>query len=61
MIELIETIVNDWSKTIPSGVIDTKNDEHLYSLLEALNKNIDNPKIVRAVMENIREQMRESY
>lgn len=61
MIELIESIVGEWSKTIPSGIIDTKNEDHLYNLLEILNKNIDNPQIVRAVMENIREQMRESY
>lgn len=61
MLHLIETIVNEWAKNIPSGIIDLEKEEHLYELLQVLNKKIDNPQVVRAVMENIREQMRERY
>jgi len=61
MIDIIEEIVNEWSKKIPSGIIDLENESHLYELLEVLNRKIDNPHIVKAVMENIREQTRERY
>jgi hypothetical protein len=61
MIDVIEEIVNQWSKNIPSGIIDMKNENHLYELLKVLNEKIDNPQIIRAVMENIREQTREDY
>lgn len=61
MLHLIESIVNEWTKNIPSGIIDMEKEEHLYELLQILDKKIDNPQVVRAVMENIREQMRERY
>jgi len=61
MLHLIESIVDEWSKNIPSGIIDMEKEEHLYELLQILGQKIDNPQIVRAVMENIREQMRERY
>lgn len=61
MLHLIETIVDEWSKNISSGIIDLGKEEHLYELLQILNKKIDNPLVVRAIMENIREQMRERY
>ena len=61
MIDIIEEIVNEWSKKIQSGIIDLVNETHLYELLDVLNRKIDNPHIVKAVMENIREQTRERY
>lgn len=59
--KIIEDILNELSKKIPSGIVDFKNEEHLYALLGILNEKIDNPVVVREVMENIREQMRERY
>jgi len=59
--KIIEDILEEWSKKIPSGIIDLKNEEHLYALLGILNEKIDNPVVVREVMEHIREQMRERY
>lgn len=60
-IDMIESIVNEWSKNIPSGIVDLKNETHLYELLKVLNEKIDDQRVVNAVMENIREQMREDY
>jgi len=60
-IDMIESIVNEWSKNIPSGIVDVKNETHLYELLKVLNEKIDDQRVVNAVMENIREQMREDY
>jgi hypothetical protein len=50
MIDVIEEIVNEWSKKIPSGIIDLENESHIYELLEVLNIKIDNQQIVKAVM-----------
>jgi len=61
MIDMIDEIVNEWSKNIPSGIVDVKNETHLYELLKVLNEKIDNQQVITAVMENIREQMREDY
>lgn len=58
---VIEQIIKEWSKRIPTGIIDIKNEEHLFTLLEILNEQIGNPKVVSAVIENIREQTRERY
>jgi RNA binding exosome subunit len=60
-IDMIESIVNEWSKNIPSGIVDVKKETHLYELLKVLDEKIDNKRVVNAVMENIREQMREDY
>jgi hypothetical protein len=60
-IDMIESIVNEWSKNIPSGIVDVKNETHLYELLKVLDEKIDDKRVVNAVMENIREQMREDY
>jgi hypothetical protein len=57
----IETIVTEWSKRIPSGIINLTREDHLYELLQVLNTKIDDTAVVREVMENIRTQMREDY
>jgi RNA binding exosome subunit len=57
----IDSIVTEWSRRIPSGIIDLKREDHLYELLQVLNTKIENTAVVREVMENIREQMREDY
>lgn len=58
---LVKSIINEWSKRIPSGIIDMKNEEHLYLLLQILNEKIDDPRVVGGIMKNIREQTREDY
>lgn len=61
MIDEIELIINEWSKKIPSGIIDYKNENHLYELEKILNDKIDDPQITKSIMENIKEQTRERY
>jgi hypothetical protein len=57
----IDEIVTEWSKRIPSGIIDLTREDHLYELLQVLNTKIEDTAVVREVMENIRTQMREDY
>lgn len=57
----METITIEWSKRVPSGIIDMKNEDHLYLLLQVLNEKIGDSRVVGEIMENIREQMREEY
>lgn len=58
---MIDSIIEEWSKRIPSGIIDVTNEDHLYHLLQILNENIEDSEVVGQVMKNIREQMRERY
>lgn len=58
---MLDSIINEWSKRIPSGIIDLKNEEHLYHLLQVLNEQIEDSTVVGQIMNNIREQTRERY
>lgn len=58
---MIDSIIEEWSKRIPSGIIDTTNEDHLYQLLQVLNEQIQDSAVVGQIMNNIREQMRERY
>ena len=57
----IDSISNEWSNRIPSGIIDLKNEDHIYALSQVLSGVIDNPKVISGIIENIREQTRENY
>jgi len=58
---VIDEIVKEWSSEIPSGIIDGRNENHLYTLSQILNRRVDNPMVVHELMESIRTQMREDY
>jgi hypothetical protein len=57
----IDSISNEWSKRIPSGIIDLKNEDHIYTLSQVLSNEIENPKVISGIIENIRKQTRENY
>lgn len=58
---MIDSILEEWSKRIPSGIIDMTNEDHLYHLLQVLNEIIEDSTVVGQIMNNIREQTRERY
>lgn len=58
---MIDSIMEEWSKRIPSGIIDMTNEEHLYQLLQVLNEKIEDSAVVGQIMNSIREQTRERY
>lgn len=58
---MIDSIMQEWSKRIPSGIIDMTNEDHLYQLLQILNEQIEDSVVVGQIMNNIREQTRERY
>lgn len=53
MTNMIDEIVNEWSKRIPSGIIDLTNEEHKFQLLQVLNEQIKNDKVVAEILKNI--------
>ena len=53
MSNLIDEIVQEWSKRIPSGIIDLKNEEHKFQLLQVLNEKISNDNVVVEILRNI--------
>jgi hypothetical protein len=53
MLDLIDSIVLEWSKRIPSGIIDFQNEEHKFHLINILNEKIDNSQIVEDIVRNI--------
>lgn len=57
----IDSITNEWSNRIPSGIIDLKNEDHIYALSQVLSNKIEDPKVISGIIENIREQTRENY
>jgi len=58
---MIDSILEEWSKRIPSGIIDMTNEDHLYHLLQVLNERFEDSAVVGQIMNNIREQTRERY
>ena len=58
---MIDSIMQEWSKRIPSGIIDMTNEDHLDQLLQILNEQIEDSVVVGQIMNNIREQTRERY
>jgi hypothetical protein len=57
----IDSISKEWSNKIPSGIIDLKNENHIYALSQVLSNVIDNPKVISGIIENVRKQTRENY
>jgi hypothetical protein len=53
MTNIVNKIVQEWSKRIPSGIIDLKNEEHKFQLLQVLNEQIENHKVVEEILRNI--------
>lgn len=53
MLNLIDEIVQEWSKRIPSGIIDLKNEEHKFQLLQVLNEKISDNNVVVGILRNI--------
>lgn len=53
MVNLVDEISKEWSNRIPSGIIDLKNEEHKFELLQVLNKKIQNDRIVGEIIKNI--------
>lgn len=53
MIDIIDEIANEWSKRIPSGIIDLKNEEHKFQLLQVLNEKISDNNVVVEILRNI--------
>lgn len=53
MTNIIDEIVNEWSKRIPSGIIDLMSEEHKFQLLQILNEYIGNNKVVAEIIKNI--------
>lgn len=53
MSNLIDEIIQEWSKRIPSGIIDLKNEEHKFQLLQVLNEKISNDNVVVEILRNI--------
>jgi hypothetical protein len=53
MTDMIESIVREWSRRIPSGIIDLQNEDHKLLLLQVLNEHIDDTVVIDEVMKNI--------
>jgi len=53
MADMIDEIVQEWSKRIPSGIIDLTNEEHKFQLLQVLNEKISNQMVVEEILRNI--------
>lgn len=53
MVDMIGEIVQEWSKRIPSGIIDLTNEEHKFQLLQVLNEKISNQMVVEEILRNI--------
>lgn len=53
MANIVDKIVQEWSKRIPSGIIDLKSKEHKFQLLQVLNEQIENHKVVEEILRNI--------
>lgn len=63
MNEVIDELVTEWSKRIPSGIIDLKKEEHLFSLLQIMNEYLGDSDVISEWMGNISNNtlMRERY
>ena len=53
MEEVVEEIVNEWSKRIPSGIIDLKNESHINTLFGVMNEYIGEQDIITEWIGNI--------
>lgn len=50
---LIDDIIHSWSNRIPSGIIDLKNEEHKFELLQVLTEKLGSGEVVQEIMRNI--------
>lgn len=53
MNEVINELVTEWSKRIPSGIIDIKNEEQMFILLQVMNEYIGDSWLISEWMDNI--------
>lgn len=53
MSNLIDEISAEWSKRIPSGIIDLNSEEHKFELLQVLNQKVRNDEVVAEIIKNI--------
>lgn len=53
MKNIIDNIVEEWSKRIPSGIIDLNNEDHKYHLVSVMNEIINDDKLIDEVIQNI--------
>ena len=53
MVNLVDEISKEWSNRIPSGIIDLKNEEHKFQLLQVLNEKISDNNVVVEILRNI--------
>lgn len=53
MVNLVDTIVKEWSNKIDSGIIDIQNEEHKMHLLQVLNEKIENPIVIDELMRTL--------
>lgn len=53
MQEVIGEIAEEWSRRIPSGIIDVKNESHVDKLIGILNEYIGDQEVIREWIRNI--------
>jgi len=53
MTNLMDLIVLEWSKRIPSGIVDLQNEDHKFHLISVLNEKIGDSDIVAEIVRNI--------
>lgn len=54
MEEVVEEIANEWSKRIPSGIIDLKNESHINTLFNVMYDYIGEEQVIREWIKNIK-------
>jgi hypothetical protein len=54
MNEVIDEIVNEWSKRIPSGIIDMNNQNHLEELFRVMESYIGDTQIIQEWIDNMK-------
>lgn len=53
MNEVISEIVNEWSKRVPSGIVNIGNEDHLNVLLGVLHEYVRDEEVIMEWMRNI--------
>ncbi len=63
MNEVIDEIVTEWSRRIPSGIIDMKNEKQMFLLLQIMNEYLGDADLISEWVGNIENNklMRERY
>ena len=53
MTNLMDLIVLEWSKKVPSGIVDLQNEDHKFHLIGILNEKLGDSDIVAEIERNI--------